>query len=179
MRPLETVELFDVFLSDRDVGFSAVIVGGSALALLGVVVRQTRDVDVIYPIIPSSVIEAAREFAAWRRSLGDELDGEWLNNGPASLVGSLPDGWKGRLVTVFEGRALTLRTLGRTDLLKTKLFALCDRGTDVRDCLALNPTTGELADAGSWVELQDGNPEWPRHVRETLRDLMARLGHGV
>jgi hypothetical protein len=72
-----------------------------------------------------------------------------------------------------------LDTLGRPDLLKTKLFALCDRGTDLSDCLALAPTTDELGEALPLLVLQDGNPDWPAHVEATVNDLKRRLSHGV
>jgi hypothetical protein len=91
----------------------------------------------------------------------------------------LPTGWQQRLQPAFEGRALILRTLGRSDLLKTKLFALCDRGTDLPDCVALAPTAAELDEAMPWLAEQDANTEWPEHVRATLADLKRRLGHGV
>jgi hypothetical protein len=63
--------------------------------------------------------------------------------------------------------------------LKTKLFALCDRGTDLGDCLALAPSADELDEAEPWVKEQDANPLWLDHVRATLDDLRRRLGHGV
>ena len=72
-----------------------------------------------------------------------------------------------------------LSTLGRADLLKTKLFALCDRGTDLSDCVALAPTAAELADAMIWLAEQDTNPGWPAHVKATIADLTQRLFHGV
>jgi hypothetical protein len=80
---------------------------------------------------------------------------------------------------VFEGRALVLTTLGRGDLLKTKLFALCDRGIDLLDCVALAPTVAELEEAVTWLAAQDANPDWPAHVGATIADLSRRLGHGV
>ena len=40
---------------------------------------------------------------------------------------------------VFRGEAIELHTLGRSNLLKAKVFALCDRGFDLPDCVALNP----------------------------------------
>ena len=70
-------------------------------------------------------------------------------------------------------------TLGRAEPLKTKLFALCDRGTDLGDCLALTPTAEELDQAEPWVKKQDANPMWPDHVQATLDDLRRRLGHGL
>jgi hypothetical protein len=91
----------------------------------------------------------------------------------------LPVGWRDRVQRIFEGRALVLSTLGRSDLLKSKLFALCDRGTDLLDCVGLAPTAEELAERLPWLALQDGNEEWPAHVRATLTDLARRLGHAV
>jgi hypothetical protein len=91
----------------------------------------------------------------------------------------LPDGWANRTQPAFSGRALVLETLGRADLLKTKLFALCDRGTDLADCIAFSPTAEELEGAVPWVALQDANPLWPSHVEETIQNLRRRLGHDV
>ena len=69
----------------------------------------------------------------------------------------LPIGWRERAKRIFEGQALALSTLGRPDLLKSKLFALCDRGTDLPDGIALAPTAAELAERAPWLEVQDGN----------------------
>ena len=155
------------------------MVGGSALALLGVIDRQTRDFDILHPELSEEVTRAAREFAAHLRGEGVELADDWLNNGPMQLVDVLPDGWRWRVQVAFTGASLTLTTLGRSDLLKTKLFALCDRGTDLGDCIALEPTTEELREAEPWLVLQDGHPMWADHVRDTLDDLRRRLNHGV
>lgn len=80
---------------------------------------------------------------------------------------------------VFDGDAIVLGTLGRPDLLESKLFALCDRGTDLPDCIALAPTRSELEECAPWLEVQDGNELWPAHVRATVADLSQKLGHGV
>jgi hypothetical protein len=120
-----------------------------------------------------------RAFALEMRGPGIELADTWLNNGPSSLSKVLPEGWASRTQPAFSGRALVLDTLGRADLLKTKLFALCDRGTDLADCMAFSPTAEELDSAMPWVALQDANPLWPSHVEETIRNLRRRLGHDV
>jgi hypothetical protein len=91
----------------------------------------------------------------------------------------LPNGWHARLRVVFTGAALKLTTLGPSDLLKTKLFALCDRGADLADCMALAPTDDDLAAAEPWLAEQDANPLWPDHVRATVEDLRRRLGRGL
>lgn len=177
MKPLETIAQFDVYLAKHDLTLEAVVIGGAALALLGVVTRQTRDCDILHPELSVAVSLAARSFAAQVRHGGTPLQDDWLNNGPSSLCALLPAGWQQRLVLVFEGKAVKLHSLGREDLLKTKLFALCDRGIDLGDCIALCPTTRELQDALSWLEIQDGNPDWPTHVRSTLAELAGRLGY--
>lgn len=179
MRPRETLTAFDRFLEDRALRLDAVVIGGTALNLLGVVSRPTKDCDVLHPALPPAIAEAAREFAALQRAAGEALQDDWLNNGPQSLVSQLPAGWQERLQTVFTGAALELRCLGREDLLRSKLFALCDRGIDLRDCVALAPTARELRAIRPWLETQDANPDWPAHVRETFADLAKRLGHGV
>jgi hypothetical protein len=161
------------------VTFDAVVVGGSALVLLRVIDRPTKDVDVMHPQLPGVVADAARAFAAAERKNGVLLSDEWLNNGPQSLASILPVGWESRLQPAFTGRAITLVTLGRADLLKTKLFALSDRGTDILDCVALAPSSTELDEALPWVSVQDANPLWPEHVRQTFENLRERLGHGV
>lgn len=149
------------------------------MGLLGVTSRHTADCDILHPDLPGPILSAAREFAHERRRAGDLLGDDWLNNGPSQLVRVLPEGWERRLRPAYTGRAIVLQTLGRAELLKTKLFALCDRGTDLSDCIALSPTVGELREAQPWVELQDTNELWPAHVRETLQDLAKRLGHGL
>ncbi|MCP4196631.1 MAG: hypothetical protein GY762_05715, partial [Proteobacteria bacterium] len=170
---------FDNFLADRGLLFEAVVIGGTALGLLGVVGRQTRDCDILHPELPDAIRDAAKAFAEIQSSKGDFLSEDWLNNGPSSLADVLPAGWENRLQRAYTGKAITLRCLGRMDLLRSKLFALCDRGIDFQDCLALAPTGVEVEETKPWLEAQDTNPDWPTHVQQTLDDLLRRLAHGV
>jgi len=179
MEVRETLRRFDRFLADRRLRLEAVVVGGAALGLLGVIDRPTRDCDILHPELSPSVVAAAREFARACRDVGAPVDDDWLNNGPASLAKQLPAGWLARLQDAFRGEAIVLRSLGRSDLLLSKLFALCDRGTDIGDCIALAPTADELKVAVAWLREQDANPQWPEHVERTVADLSARLGHGI
>jgi hypothetical protein len=175
MRPKETIEGFDSFLAERGLSFEAVVIGGAALGLLGVVSRQTRDCDILHPQLPKIIREAAEEYAGIQCRKGDLLARDWLNNGPASLVDALPLGWMDRLQLAYKGPAVTLHSLGRLDLLRSKLFALCDRGIDLQDCLALAPTTEEIKEIRPWLELQDANPDWPKHMSTVLDDLLGKL----
>lgn len=179
MNARDTLQRFDRYLAELGLTLEAVIIGGAALAMLDVITRPTKDCDVLAPELPIEIKAASRAFAAALRAEGTDLQDDWLNNGPASLAAQLPRGWRGRLVGIYTGAALTLHCLGRADLLKSKLWSLCDRVLDLGDCLALQPTAEELASALPWIERQDGNPDWPEHVRATLADLGRRLGHGV
>ena len=170
---------FDQYLAERRLQFDAVVIGGAALNLLGVVSRLTKDCDILHPEIPNEIAEAPRAFAIEVRAKGGTLQDNWLNNGPTSLASHLLPRWEERLQTVFAGTAIQLRCLGRKDLLCAKLFALCDRGIDLGDCLALAPNINELENVLPWLERQDANPEWPAHVRATIADLRRRLGHGI
>ena len=60
-----------------------------------------------------------------------------------------------------------------------RYFALCDRGIDLVDCVALAPDQAELDKIVPWLEQQDANPQWPAHVRVTLANLARRLGYAV
>lgn len=179
MLPRPTIEDFDRHLLALGLRFEGVVIGGSALALMGVIERPTRDVDILVPELSPEIASAAVDFAKAQRRTGVELQDDWFNNGPVQLAEVLPAGWRERVQRIFEGQALVLSTLGRSDLLKSKLFALCDRGTDLPDCIALAPTAEELAKCAPWLELQDTNELWPAHVRATVIDLARRLGRGV
>jgi hypothetical protein len=174
-----TIAQFDRFLENQNLAFEAVIIGGAALCLLGIISRQTRDCDILDPLLPTKIQNAAKEFAISVRQSGEVLQDNWLNHEPSSLSKLLPDGWQNSLQLVYNGKALVLHTLGRKDLLRTKLFALCDRGTDLADCIALKPSLNEIEEIISWVQAQDTNTDWPRHVTEVLADLGARLGYGI
>ena len=91
MRPKETITAFDSFLAEKDLSLEAVVIGGAALGLLGVVTRQTRDCDILHPELPTPILAAAREFAKIRSIDGDLLAEDWLNNGPASIVDSFAE----------------------------------------------------------------------------------------
>lgn len=179
MLPATTIRLFDAFLIERRLSLEAVVIGGTALGLLGVATRHTKDCDILHPDLPAEVRAAAAAFAVEVRATGEPLADDWLNNGPFSLIDDLPGGWMERLVLVFEGQALVLRTLGRPDLLKSKVFALCDRGIDLQDCVALSPSRAELSELLPWLESRDTNPGWPEHVRGVIADLARRLGDAV
>ena len=165
---------FDKFLSLRNLKFQATVIGGAALSVMDVTDRVTKDVDLIDPKIPNEIKKASVDFI--KNNPRFELNPDnWFNNGPDGLVHDLPNGWRVGLVKIFEGKSLSLLTLGRIDLLKTKLYAYCSRETDFDDCIALKPTEEELKQCKQWVIEGDGNPLWPQVVDDYFSRIRERL----
>ena len=149
---------------------SLIICGGSALIVMGIIDRQTRDVDVLEPEIDSLLSDIAVRIG---KEFG--LSDKWLNNGPESLRRDLKPGWRTRTASIFKGKALEMRSLGREDLLATKLYAFCDREDDLEDVLKLKPTRTELANIFHWVLKRDASPKWPKRVRDCFSRLREKL----
>ena len=63
MKPKEMLIEFDEYLAVRKLQFEAIVIGGAALAILGVVSRETQDCDVLDPNIPLDIEKAAHEFS--------------------------------------------------------------------------------------------------------------------
>lgn len=177
MSPIEVVEKFDHYLHKNNMAFEAVVIGGAALSILGIITRQTQDVDVLDPEIPFDILEAAKLFAKLEGIADTTLKENWLNHGPESLRNYLRPNWRLRLQPLYKGMAITFTTLGRIDLIGTKILAYCDRGTDFKDCIDLKPTREEILEILPWVEQYDLNPDWPTYVRSQVEELAKRLGH--
>jgi Nucleotidyltransferase of unknown function (DUF6036) len=173
MDTLIVFKTLDKELKKQNIEREIVICGGAALIILGILTRQTRDVDVIIPKIDPDFSAAADAIA---KDLS--LRAGWLNNGPEALAKDLPKLWEKRAVEVFRGSNLIVKSLGRKDLLFSKLFAACDRGDDIDDILHLNPNSLELAEAIDWVLQKDAAEIWPKIVDETIKELKKRMGRG-
>ena len=66
MIPRETVAQCDEHLVAADLTLDAVVIGGAALALLGVVGRQTRDLDILEPALPIEIVGPRTSGRRWR-----------------------------------------------------------------------------------------------------------------
>jgi hypothetical protein len=138
-----TIQRFDHYLKGLKLSFEAIIIGGAALNVMDVISRHTKDVDFLDPDIPQEIKKASEDFALKNPDL--KLDSKnWMNNGPKDLIRDLPEGWRNDLQKIYTGEALILWTLGRLNLLRTKLYACADRDIDFDDCIALNPSLNEL-----------------------------------
>jgi hypothetical protein len=167
---------FDNFLTEKNFSFDVIVIGGAALNIMGVTNRVTRDVDCIDPELSVKIKELSYIFATENYNLGLDPN-NWFNNGPISILNDLDKGWESRVVLIFEGSSLNISTLGRIDLLKTKLFAYCDRDIDYDDCVKLNPTIQELNECQKWVKDRDANDLWPSHVDNCFKLIAKGLGY--
>ncbi len=159
-----------------------VVCGGSALIATGLIMRTTKDVDVVALLdeanelqssqpLPDQLIEAAKQVAD---DLG--LSKNWLNMGPADLVKfGLPNGFTDRLETRKYGECLTVNFISRLDQIHFKLYAAVDQGPGyhVDDLLALEPAPEELAAAANWALTHDRSDEF----KYVLKDMLKKLGY--
>lgn len=145
------------------------VIGGTALNMIGVVERPTRDIDIVAlahtdhsgiirigdsRLLPEVLVESARAVA---REFGIEED--WLNSGPTSLLDAgMPEGFAGRLETREYGTVLAVHFAGRLDQICLKTYAAADvSGRHLTDLLALNPVRDELDFAFRWTMSQDAS----------------------
>ncbi len=168
-----------------------VVCGGTALLLQGLVIRTTRDVDVlgcwnpismqVVPLaeFPEQVCRCIAKVAENHPGLAGMKD-HWVNLGPSQIARwGLPPGYEQRLRTIEVGSHLTLKLLSRDDLIPLKLYAAADdlgqrQRVHLDDLKALEPTFDELDTALSWVlALPDIEPRKPQ-----LQAIVEELGHG-
>lgn len=171
---------------DRQIGvysnspMSLVVCGGSALFALGLVLRTTKDVDVLGEAIHNETgmtVKKIDEFPEWfikaakvvQRDFG--LPEAWINLGPASQVESgLPAGFEKRLIKRQYGRYLTVYFISRFDQIHFKLYAAVDRDEyHVDDLFALKPTEQEMDMATRWVLTQDVSEGFKLMLKDFLR----------
>jgi hypothetical protein len=167
------LEEFGEFLTNRGISLDVTVTGGAALSLLEITNRATRDVDVLEPEKLSVEIQlAAVDFA---NQQGRGLDIGWLNTAARIYADSLPSGWLDRARITLETPGLTVRTLAREDLLKLKVRALCDRGKDLEDCVALDPSRAELASVEAWLKKLKKEPDWAKDIQVGLSRLLQHI----
>ncbi len=159
------------------------VIGGSALAAIGLVTRPTKDVDIVAlarhegeqlvlhtarPLpgpLSSAVAAVASQYL---------IDSNWLNAGPADLIDhGLPEGFEGRLITNRIGHALTVHFAARLDQICFKTYAAADvAGRHLTDLLALRPSDDEMAIALRWIADQDDSEGF----RQQLTELLDYMG---
>ena len=184
-------ELNDSLLIENAPSATWVVCGGAALALRGLAVRPTRDVDVLgewehggrcveaISAFSSKVQRAIARVAAAHPDLRG-LGARWVNLGVQRLLEfGLPSGFESRLTALHIGPRLTVHLPGRTDLVAFKIFAACDdlgrrQAVHLADLSALDPTRAEVEHAVQWIE---NIPDVHMGIRASLRRMLEELGH--
>lgn len=157
-----------------------VVIGGSALTALGLVLRATKDVDLVAIAVRGELRSAeplphSLRVARDRLARDFDLDENWLNSGPTALLTwGLPEGFLTRVVTRRYGPALAVHFAGRLDQIHFKLYAMVDQagGRHEADLRALRPSTDELIEAARWSMTQDPSPGY----RGVLMEALSALG---
>ena len=162
------------------------VCGGSALNVLGLVQRATKDVDVLAYVNRNTAGEVSfisadplnkNLITASKKVARDfNLTENWLNAGPASATDlGLPNGILKRVKTIQYGQKLTIHFMGRYDQIHFKLYAAVDQGAGKHfdDLLALNPTPDELEQAARWSMTHDV----PKGYRQVLKGLLNHMGY--
>lgn len=172
-----------------------IVCGGTALGIIGVVQRPTRDIDVIggwssatleivqidqFPLAVERAIARVADAHPELQSFGITNERPWVNLGAKGLLNfGLPSGCKDRLTPRTIGTHLTLRLPDRRDLIAFKLFAASDaahgrQAVHKSDLRALSPNDEELRFAIDWViTIPDPNHQ----LRAELREFLQELGH--
>lgn len=166
--------------------YRLVICGGTALAATQLVLRVTRDVDIVALAddtgvlvdpapLPEALMKAALEVAEDLR-----LPADWLNNGPSSGDGGifrlgLPDGFAGRLKWIRFGDKLFVAFIERIDQIYFKLYAAVDQFGSYHaiDLQQLAPSDNELLEAVAWSRTHDPSEGY----REGIRMFFKAFGY--
>lgn len=163
-----------------------VVCGGSALAVLNISSRTTRDVDVLAIVeqtskgarlrydqpLPNGFCEVV---AAVGRDLG--LEEDWLNMGPKDVleVYGAPRGMTERWERREYGPSLTVYFVSRLDQVHLKLLAAADPNAasrHIEDLLVrIKPTDGELRAAVAWLLDRKTSPQFRDRVRHAVEAL--------
>jgi hypothetical protein len=171
-------------LKERRLHFEFLAIGGGALQLLGLIVRPTRDIDVVGVVDETGVVPLDRLPAELEHAIADtaavfHLPATWFNAGPRSLTElGLPDGALRRAHRRVWG-GLVRHLADRRDQIFFKLYAAVDQGPRSKhfeDLQRLGATRDELRAAGEWTRTHDPSEAFATELRRALRDLGVTHG---
>ena len=162
------------------------VCGGASLIVLGQVKRTTHDIDILTYFLnePLDQINLERRTELppeikrlmKRISADMDLNDNWLNLGPSSLVQiGLPEGLLSRVHSKRYGKSLTALYLNRLDQIHMKLYAsLSGDERHVQDLMILKPTDREILQAKQWIKTVMPDAVLP----QDLDNLIRKMGYG-
>ena len=159
---------------------SLVICGGSAMNVLNVAQRTTRDVDVLAIVeeTESGIVlqpdkalpDDFREVVAWvAQDL--QLEEDWLNMGPKDVLAvyGAPEGMTKRWEEREYGPSLKAFFISRLDQVHFKLLAAMDpkaRARHLEDLMyRIKPSEGEVRAAVAWLLDRETSPQFRNRMR--------------
>ena len=178
-----------------DPAVGLLVCGGSALNVLGLVRRSTRDVDVICVAeddegqirfvkeerlpIRSEIIDAIASDLGLPMTDGRGTplpdDQKWINLGPQRLLDfGLPEGIERRLTKRLYGTRLTIFFIGREDQIFLKLYACLISHREMihlQDLIKLKPSETEIEAAVVWLTGRSISQHHRKKLREALWNL--------
>ncbi len=158
-----------------------IVCGGASLIISGLVTRTTKDIDIVAVSVPdengkdelsaSRLLPEALKTAAGKVAREMGLNANWLNMGPWDIMKfGLPLGFMERTKRFNYGRILSVRFLGRYDLIHLKVYAAVDQGPGklLDDLYILKPVNNVLEAAARWAMEHDPSDEFRRILKEML-----------
>jgi len=165
---------------------SLVVCGGSALNVLNIASRTTRDVDVLATVEETAEGFRLRhdqplpvEFSEVVTEVGLDLGlpEDWLNMGPKDVlqVYGAPQGMTERWLRREYGPSLTVYFVSRLDQVHFKLLAAADPKAEQRHwqdlAQRIKPTADEVRAAVAWLLGRKTSPWFRGNVRRAVEAL--------
>lgn len=148
----------DECVKKKGENYNIVIFGSGALLVQNICRpdRVTMDIDLVEPKMNVTLQLIAAEIS---EEYG--MDMKWLNSAGHIFSRNFPAQWRNRTKLIFKGNSITVKTLGRQDLIATKFHSYCMRSlkTDKDDLADLKPSKDELNFAKQWILSLNDSPE--------------------
>jgi len=128
---------------------------------------------------PTSILSEFDEFRGIKISQGKRMRETWLNDFASVFLENYPKDWSKRKQLIFKGKALTFHTVGRKELVYTKVWGFCQlRRADLETLKILKATKDELIEAIEWTKKQEPTTAfWEETVDKKLIELFVEFGH--
>lgn len=189
--PEEALHSVGELLAFEGHSISIVVMGGSAMILLGFVSRATKDVDVVALATASSgrmILERPEPLpdplarAIKRVAVDLGLEPDWMNAAAGGQWDTgFPPGMEERLIW-RDYAGLRVGLVDRQDLVFFKLYAAADHtgpsSVHYQDLLALLPSPSELESAAEWIATQDASEGFAGIVDQVIRSAERDVEEG-
>lgn len=166
---LKALNRLSQLLEENHESRTLLLIGGAALQLLGFRHKTvTTDIDNLLPmdeVLKNSVKKIALEM---------NLNDNWLNSYSSSFAQKNIDYMQGA-TNVIETSSLTVKIVSIENFIELKVRAQLDRGFDLDDIIALNPTKNHLLELKQKI-LNEGHHD-VHVIEEDFRAMLIGLDY--